>query len=201
MSRTTDPPFDEAWLPAAAQALVGTTALRQALERWASAAVVDEAARGRARASWLRIQAESEATLVGVLVDLAEHGRPVALEVAGQRITGLVVGVGSDFAALRTALGQDVMVRTSVIDVVRAHPELADTVGDRVPLLETSFDAILGPVAADRPTVLVRTVGGTTVRGVLRSAGADAVHVRADGDPPTPTWIAHAAVASLVIDP
>ena len=47
-----------------------------ALQRWVADGQVDEAARARSRRRWLEKVATEEATLGGVLLDLAERGRP-----------------------------------------------------------------------------------------------------------------------------
>ena len=186
---------------AAAGVLGGTDALARSLERWAADAMVDEAARQRTRQRWLRIQAEEEASVLGALVDLAERGRPVVLDVGDHRIRGAVVGIGADFLAVRSDRGQDVLVRTAAIEVVRAEPGERAVVGDRAALVEVALGAVVGPLAAERPDVVVRTRSGQVVRGELRSAGTDVVRLRTDGDPPSPVWVPLDAIDLLVIDP
>jgi hypothetical protein len=186
---------------AAREVLGGTHTLARSLERWAADAMVDEAARQRTRQRWLRIQAEEEASILGALVDLAERGRPVVLDVAAHRIRGNVVGIGADFLALHSDRGQDVLVRTDAVEVVRAEPGGRDVIGDRATLVEIGLGAVVGPLAADRPEVMLRTRSGQTVRGELRSAGVDVVRLRAEGDPTSPAWVPLAAVDVLVIEP
>lgn len=186
---------------AAGGLLGGTDALTRSLERWAADAMVDEAARARTRQRWLRIQAEEEASTLGALLDLGERQHPVALDVGGHRVRGALAGIGADFVALRSDLGQHVLVRTDAIDVIRAEPGDRGVVGDRAVLVEVTLAAVVGPLAAERPEVLVRTRSGQGVRGELRSAGTDVVRLRADGDPPAPVWVPLAAIDVLVIDP
>ena len=198
--------FDENPLPSgslgdAGGLLGGDDALGRSLERWAADARVDEAARTRVRARWLRIQAEEEASLVGTLVDLAERGRPVGLDVGDHRLRGVLRGIGGDFIALRTDQGQQVLARIAAIDAVRTEPGGIDVRGDRSPLLDLELAGVLAPVAADRPSVLVRTTSGVLVRGELRSSGTDVIRLRVDGDPPTPSWVPIDKIAVLVIDP
>ena len=201
MERTTDRPDDGPDPSHAHGILGGPDSLGRALERWAADAAVDEAARARARARWLRIAAEEEASLAGTLVDLAEQGRPVVLDAGGQRVQGVVVGVAEDFVAVRTDQGQQALVRLDAIEVVRSDPGAADVVGDRPATLDVSLAAVLGPVAADRPDVLVRTRQGVAVRGQLRGAADDSLRLRLDGDRGAPAWVSLAAVALLVLDP
>lgn len=181
--------------------LGGTDTLARSLERWAADAMVDEAARQRTRQRWLRVQAEEEASVLGTLVDLAERARPVVLDIGQQRIRGAVVGIGADFLAVRSDRGQDVLVRTAAVEVVRAEPGERAVVGDRAVLVEVALAAVVGPLAAERPDVLVRTRSGQVVRGELRSAGTDVVRLRADGDPPAPVWVPLEAIDLLIVDP
>ena len=181
--------------------LGGDDGFARALERWAADAVVDEAARQRARQRWLRTQAEEEASFVGTLLDLAERGRSVTLEVGAHRVRGRIVGIGGDFVALRSERDQHVLLRTGVVEVVRAEPGAPAVTGDRTTVLEVGLAGVLGPLAAERPDVLVRTTSGAAVRGELRSAGVDVVHLRLPGDPPTPAWLPIDALAVVVLDP
>ncbi len=181
--------------------LLGDDALGRSLERWTAEALVDDAARTRVRARWLRIQAEEEASLHGTLIDLAERGRPVGLDIGTHRLRGVLRGIGGDFVALRTDQDQHVLASIDAIDAVRGEPGGTDVRGDRSPLFDLELAAVLGPVAADRPSVLVRTTSGVSVRGELRSAGVDVVRIRPDGDPPTPTWVPIDRIALLVVDP
>ncbi|HWC38241.1 MAG TPA: hypothetical protein VG476_06920, partial [Acidimicrobiales bacterium] len=50
------------------------------ISRWAGDARASDAARGRSRERWLRRQAEEEATLPGIALDLAERGEAVVLK-------------------------------------------------------------------------------------------------------------------------
>lgn len=195
-----DPPR----LPTAADAralLGGGDGFARALERWAADAVVDEAARRRTRERWLRAQAEEESSLVGTLVDLAERERTVTLDVGTHRVRGRVVGIGADFVAVRSDRGQDVLVRTAAIEVVRAEPGTPAVVGDRAALVEVGLAGVLPALAAERPDVSIRTRSGTFVRGELRRAGRDVIGLRVPGDPPAPAWIPVAGLDVVVLDP
>jgi hypothetical protein len=173
-----------------------------ALERWAADAIVDEAARSRTRARWLRVQSEESASFVGTLLDLAERAEPVVVDAGGQQVLGPLVGIGGDFVVVRVPMAgrtAEVLIRIDAIDVVRAAPGAVEVHGDRAALLDVQLGAVLGPMAADRPTVVVRTTQGVSVRGELRTAGTDVVRVLVDGDPPAPAWIRLEAVATLTI--
>lgn len=204
MDHDPDQPARAGRLPdatAAGEVLGGASALADALERWAADAAVDEAARRRARERWLQVQAEEEASLAGTLLDLAERGRTVGLEVGDHRLRGRIVGLGADFVALRSDRGQDVLVRTAAVEVVRGEPGERPVTGDRTAVVDTGLAGVLGPLAAERPEVLVRTAGGAVLRGELRSAGLDVIRLRIAGEPPTPAWVSIDAVSTLVLDP
>lgn len=181
--------------------LGGADTFGRALDRWASEAAVDEAARARVRDRWLRIQAEEESSLAGTLVDLAERGSPLLVHAGVHRLRGIVVGIGADFVALRSDAGQRVLVPLPGIDLVRAEPGSTAVRGDRRAILDVDLASVLGPVASDRPEVLVRTDQATTIRGELRAVGTDVLHMRADGDPPAPVWVPLRALRMLVLDP
>ena len=199
MDRSSDQGWSDDLSQAAPGVLGGTDDLDRSLERWAADAVVDEAVRRRTRERWLRLQAEEDASFAGTLVDLAEHGRPAVLEVAGERLRGRLVGVGADFVAVRTDRRQDALIPFDAIDAVRPEPGATDVRGDRSPTIDVALHSVLGPIAADHPDVVVRTRHGTALRGQLRSAGTDVLRLRLDVEPPTPTWIPLTAVAVLVL--
>lgn len=181
--------------------LGGDGALSRALERWAADAAVDEAARQRARQRWLRVQAEEEATVAGVLLDLAERGATVSLDVGAQRLRGRIAGIGHDFVAVRSETGQDILVPSDAIEVVRTEPGAPDVVGDRAALLDVTLATVLVPLAAERAEVAIRTRSGPVVRGELRSAGTDVARLRVPGEPPASAWVPVAAIQLLILEP
>lgn len=200
MDRSSEHPVQDG-LPRSAPGVLGAPSAI-ALERWAADAAVDEAARFRTRARWLQIQSEESATFVGTLLDLAERAEPVLVDAGGQQVRGPLVGLGGDFVVVRAPTGDritDTLVRIAAIDVVRAAPGAMEVRGDRAAMLDVQLGAVLGPMAADRPTVVVRTTHGVSVRGELRTAGTDVFRVLVDGDPPTPAWIRFDAVATITI--
>lgn len=186
---------------AAGGVLGGGDGFALALERWAADVAVDDAARQRARQRWLRIQAEESTSLAGTLLDLAEHGRPVGLDVGHQLVRGRIVGLGVDFLAVRSDRDQHVLVRTAAVEVVRSEPGGPAVTGDRTAVVDVGLAGVLGPVAAERPEALVRTGTGTVVRGELRAAGLDVIQLRVPGEPPTPAWVPIAAIDLLLLDP
>ena len=94
-----------------------------ALERWVAELRAGDAAADRRRVDWLARQAADEATIVGVLADLAERDRPVLLEMStGRRIKGQITLVSDAVCALHSSLGADVVVAVDAICSVRPLP-------------------------------------------------------------------------------
>jgi len=152
-----------------------------ALAGWVAAGRVDEAARARARQRWLERQADEEATLGGILLDLAERSRPVLVSTsAGRRLRGPLRMVGTDFAIVREPQLGDVLVPFRVLTSVRPTPGDPGASGDRPFTVELTLAASLLELAADRPEVLV-IAGPDEHRGELRSAGIDVIGIVLDG--------------------
>lgn len=169
------------------------------LARWTAAAAVDEAASARARERWLRQSSAEGSTFAGVLLDLAERGAPVVVSGAGgRRHRGVVVAVGADFVALRTADGADVLLAFAGVAAVRSEPRATPAPGDRHVEVDVGLAEALSAVAEDRPRVLVVTVAdGEGLAGELRSAGRDLLVLRLDGPTRAPAYVPLAAVAEV----
>jgi hypothetical protein len=155
-----------------------------AVDRFAAEARVEEAARARARRGSLGAQAEEEAGLRGVLVDLGERGATVCLELAaGRSVVGVVEQVAQDHVRVRAADGRAALLPLDVVQVVLPQ-EAADVVtGDRTIGSGAELRHVLHDLAGERTPVRVHLRGGTTVDGELRSVGADVLTllVAADG--------------------
>jgi hypothetical protein len=168
------------------------------LARWLAEARVDEAAAARARERWLRQQAGEEATLVGVLLDLAERGSTVVVESAGgRRHRATVTAVAEDFCALRTEQGTDSLVAYAGISAVALLDDVAPA-GDRPRALDMTLAEALGVVAAERPRVLVTGRDGSGRAGELTSVGRDVIVLRTDGMP-RHVYLPVAAIAEVAI--
>ncbi|MGB0501053.1 MAG: hypothetical protein ACPGNP_07695 [Acidimicrobiales bacterium] len=114
-----------------------------ALQRWVADGQVDEAARARSRRRWLENAATEEATLGGVLLDLAERRRPVIVRtLAGHRVAGPIIAVGADFVL---AFGDALM------ELAAERPEVMVGVGDETLRgeLRTASSEVVTLVIAD----------------------------------------------------
>ena len=164
------------------------------LTRWVAEGRVDAAAAQRAKQRWLERQAGEEATVAGVLYDLAERGRPVSITTrAGRRVRGPVIAVGADFAILRGVSSGDVVVPFGALALVRPAPGDLAATGDRMGSMELVFAEALSELAAECPRVLA-SAGGDEIRGELRSVGFDVAAILLDG---TRRETAHVAIAAL----
>jgi hypothetical protein len=168
------------------------------LERWLAEARSADAAATRARERWLRLQADESATFAGVLVDLAERRTPVVVAgVAGRRHRGTIVAVATDFCAVRTPSGRDVLLAFRGIASVRPDSRHAAT-GDRVVRADLGLPEMLSVLAAERPRVLVVTTAGDEgIAGELRSVGRDVVTISLDGDPKASAYVSVTAIAEV----
>ena len=165
-----------------------------ALHSWIAEGQVDEAARARARQRWLERQAAEEASLIGVLVDLAERNRPVTVTTeAGHRLSGPIVAVGADFGVLRDQRLGDAIVPTSAIALVRPSPGDDLPTGDRTVNMVLAFGDALMELAPERPECIV-AVGSDQLRGDIRSVSPDVLVLALDGDRRD---LIHAAVAAI----
>jgi hypothetical protein len=194
------PSADHPGEPATAAGMLGE-GLAARIDRWAAEARVDEAARRRAREHWLRHQAEEEASLAGVLANVAERGIPVAVHVrGGRRHRGEVRAVGRDFVALRSAT-TETMVALDAIVSLQTRPGEAPTVGDRPITTALRLSDVLAELAGERSSaLLVMADGDDTVAGIIRSVGTDVVVVRLAGDAPGTAYVPLGAIAEVVLE-
>lgn len=170
-----------------------------ALHRWVAEGQVDEAVRARARQRWLERQAAEEATLPGVLLDLAERGRPVTVTTSGgHRITGPVVAVGADFGVVRDPRLGDAVIPTSTLALVRPAPGDDLPIGNRAANMVLAFGDAMLELATERPEVIVGTAG-EQFRGDLRSVSPDVAVLALDGDRRDLVHIALRAIDHVIV--
>jgi hypothetical protein len=178
---------------------VGASGFTGRLERWVADARIDDAARQRSREHWLGEVAAQEATMAGLLAELAERGTPIALHTTSdRRHHGRVEVVGADFVVLRSGTRAEVLVALAAVGVVRPAPT-GPTVGDQLVGTELRLADVMAELGADRERVLVVTRSGDAVAGELRSAGRDVVVIRTDTSEPKEAYVAMAAIAEVTI--
>jgi hypothetical protein len=173
------------------------------LDEWLAASRADDAARARARERFLRRTAPEDATFGGILLDLAEAGRTVAVSTTtGRRHRGTLRAVGADVAVLRAADGRHVLLAHRGIAAVRPEGRAAAD-GDRevgAAGVGATLGDVLAVVAEDAPRVLVvATAGGDGLAGELTSVGRDVLAVRLDGDGRQVAYVPLDAVAEVTL--
>ena len=170
-----------------------------ALQRWDADGQVDEAARARSRRRWLENAATREATLGGVLLDLAERRRPVIVRtLAGHRVAGPIIAVGADFVGVADARLGDTLMPTTRIATVQPAPGDDLPAGDRRHDVILAFGDALTELAAERPEVMVG-VGDETLRGELRTASTEVVTLVIADERREPISIALTAIDHVVV--
>jgi hypothetical protein len=192
----------EAELPARDPILRGAhlPSLAARLDAWLADARVEGSADARARERWLEAAAAADATLAGVLLDLAERGTALTVATAaGTKHHGCVEVLGADFIALRTATGGEVLVALGCLSSVRTAPSVAPASGERPVTTELLLREVLGELAAERAPALLLTVGGDAVRGELRAVGEDVVTVRTAGPDPATVYVPVGGIVELAL--
>lgn len=157
--------------------------------RWAAQQRATQSVRDRQRERWLRQQQSEAATLIGVLVDLAEQRSAVTVAVGRRRLAGRLVGVGADLCVLEEAGGSS-LVRLGALEGIwpgkpetgragEARPAVAGGVagGDRTPVSGLRFPEALSALAAELAPVRILLTGGEYVNGDLVGVGLDVVTV------------------------
>lgn len=181
----------------------GPDDLMAQLARWAAAERVGEAVTGRVRTRSLLEQAAAEATMSGLLVDLAESGSEISLGVRGTGpMTGRVVGVGTDLVVLERPGRGPVLVRRGAVTSVAPGPSATGATaplrpgGGRVPALDLTMGAALDALGADGAPVTLRTPD-QSFTGIVQSCGQDVVTLRLEGAQRRPVYVALDAVTCV----
>jgi hypothetical protein len=172
------------------------------LARLVGDARVTQAAQSRARERSLRQQATAEATLVGLLVDLAEEGAEVTVRTsAGRAHQGPIVAIGRDFVIVGARAGYTCIVLDALAAVRRRpgrHP--SDTSGDRPAPRLVTLAAHLADLAPEGRRVAVAVTGEPALlTGELRAVGRDIATLRLDGDPPVTAYVALRSVSEVLV--
>ncbi len=129
----------------------------------------------------MRRQAAEEATLAGVLVDLAERGAAVAIHtVAGHRHRGRITTVGRDVVGLVGPDGHVTLVHVDAVVAVRPQPGALPVTGDGRLDLSTTLRRELSELYHDRERARLTLLGGETVTGALDNVGLDVLGLTTD---------------------
>jgi len=150
-----------------------------AVARWLAEVRVDEAARSRAATADLRVRRAEDATLMGVLTELAERGELVGLVMrSGRQHRGHVRLVGPDAVVLALETRQWLVARLEAIAATRTvqGPAVA---GEADPSTPSRFVRLTAALAEPGDWVLLAS-GTATFGGALQQVGADVMVLRLD---------------------
>lgn len=181
--------------------------LTQRLERWAADARIEEAVRRRTRERWLAQQVTEEATLAGVLADLAERGVDIALQLrSGGAERGRVRVLGVDFVALAVPGGvggqvTEVLVALREVGAVRTLPGEPLSAGENVGGCRLTLSEVVIELAAERQQVVLGLSGAhEVIAGTLWTVGQDVAVVRVGGSgSPATAYVALDAIVQVSI--
>ena len=164
------------------------------LDHLLRAARADDATRSRASVVALRELAAEEATILGVLHDLADQWARVRMSVRGMTRVGQVLEVWSGGVVL-AGTGVEVLVRAAAIDVV-SSPEGRRVHGDERSTPGRSWPALVHDRVEPSDEVEL-VVHGVSMRGRVLSIGVEVVvMLGADG---TTNYVRTDAIDSVVI--
>lgn len=162
--------------------------------------VASDAVNARQRRHWGRQEDRETTTLVGLLVNLAEWGGDVSLDVdGGRRFVGALRGVGADVATLHGRDGRALVISLDYVSLVR--PQASDRTehtGDRPATLNALFNEVLAELSTDRPSVAVHLGRGEPVQGRLQWCGLDVCCLRS-GTPAQPVYVPLMAIAAVAV--
>lgn len=137
------------------------------LAEWAADARAADAAAERSRLRWLERQAVEDASLAGVVRDLAERGADASIVLrTGAARTGRLTSAGADFGVLEGS----VVIPFGAMASIRS-PRVGGG-SARAGEGGLTLAAALSRLAGERPAVRVETDGGA-VAGDLVAAGGD----------------------------
>ena len=173
------------------------------LDRLLDESRADDASAERVRERWLRRQAEEDARFVGVLLDLAESRRPVAITMAGGRVHhGTLTLVGADCAVLRDRGGHVVHLALRAMTAVVPDPGAASgpATGERAAASPATLLDLLLEIGSERPSVQVVTTGAPQgLTGRLLAVGTDVLTIRLEAEQGGTCYVAAPSVVSVSV--
>jgi hypothetical protein len=173
----------------------GTTG-NEGIDRWLGEARTEEAARSRARFGALRASAAEDATVIGVLADLAERRAPVLVTTThGRRHRVEVRAVGPDAAGFAAGPDEWLVVRLACIASVRLVA--GDPVDGEGSMTTTaSFGRILARAAGPGDRLRI-ALAGEVVVGEVVAISAEVASLRLDST--DVTYVNLAAVEEALV--
>lgn len=158
-------------------------------------------ARGRERGR--RERAAELATWEGTLRDLAERGGRLVVRTAGDRVhRGVLLAVGIDHLAVRSANGGTVLIAADIVRSVRPEPGSVAPIatGDRERSQDRTLLEALALVIEERPEVVfaLREIADP-IAGRVVGLGEDVITLRVDGSEGATIYLPVAALREIVV--
>ncbi len=157
---------------------------------------------GRTRAQWLRLQAQSEATLAGTLVDLAEQRVPTTIRTrAGNTHSGVIRTVGRDFLVIATGSDTHICCALDAVTTVRSRSAArrGPASGHRKGTYDLLLREFLDAAAEDRPWVTLTLDSGEQVGGRLHAVGLDVVTMQLEDDESSTCYVSSPEIAEALV--
>ena len=160
---------------------------------------VREAGAARSRQRWLRASAEADASLAGMLVDLAERRADVTLATTAGRVHQATVrAVGDDVVALRPPSAGLLLVPLAAVAWVRPVAG-ALPAGTRAPSGGPRLVELLGRAGERGDQAVLTLAGGTTVAGRVEIATRDGVRIRPEGPPGAAVYVSATSIREAAL--
>ena len=155
----------------------------EGLDAWVARQRADDAIEARARAGWLRRQAEEEATWLGVLRDLI--GDEVTLATAAARTWhGIIVDVGVGYLAIEWPRHR-LLARPDAVAWVKLNVRRRPPTGDQCPQDNDLALALTRELHEEPAVTLWFGAGAEPMRGHLVGVSREVVTVRPAHGPAT----------------
>jgi hypothetical protein len=157
-----------------------------------------DAAKARRRERHLRATAAADASLVGVLMDLADSATVLAFGTTeGLVIEGRLMIVAVDAVGIEGRDGLTTYLPLRALTTVEpGTPAATEPSGNRPASGRTRFAVLLAELATRREHVTIR-LGNAEIVGDLHAAGVDIISVRTAGDPPRTRYLAMDQVSGV----
>ena len=142
---------------------------------WSAESRVRAEASSRSRERWILQQQMEDASMTGVLVELAEKQETLTIQTSSADHVGALVAVGPDLAVIEDRRGATTLVEVpAIVSVEAPASQFAET---RSPALDLTFNQALRALASDLVPVRLYLRTGT-ISGRLSGAGEDVVVVQ-----------------------
>ncbi len=147
------------------------------IDAWAAQQRADDAIGARARAGWLRRQAEEEATWLGTLTDLMGRGEVSLTTLGGRTWRGVLAHVGSSYCALEMS-HQRLLVRAEAIAAVHAAFAEHPPTGDEAPVPNELAHVLAAELLREPVVTVWFAAAGEPIRGQLVAVSDEVVTLR-----------------------